>query len=156
MCEWVSCTWSIVNHHVVGNVLQDLSCKIWHFFRNVLFEITGRRESWKGLEVPCIYCFIGMERFIAKKTWRTSGKYVQTLGLLFILVWSYHGTLSSLLNTRFSSILSIYIHGYWYRVQAKRKLTFGSQPRWQKLDHKHKLILSQDRKKWKKNENRKM
>ena len=53
----------------VGHVPRDLSRKIWHFLRHggkATCEITGRRKFGKGLEVPCVYRFVGKQSLVQR------------------------------------------------------------------------------------------
>lgn len=54
---------------VVGHVPREFSRVVWHFLNHggkVSCEVTGRRKHGKGLEVPCVYKFLGSEKIITK------------------------------------------------------------------------------------------
>ena len=54
---------------VVGHVPREFSRVFWHFLNRggkMSCEVTGRRKHGKGLEVPCVYKFLGSEKIITK------------------------------------------------------------------------------------------
>ena len=54
---------------VVGHVPKEFSRVFWHFLSHggkISCEVTGRRKYGKGLEVPCVYQFLGSEKIITK------------------------------------------------------------------------------------------
>ena len=54
---------------VVGHVPRRLSRTVWHFLRHcgkATCEVTGRRKFGNGLEVPCLYRFVGKERLVRR------------------------------------------------------------------------------------------
>ena len=54
---------------VVGHVPREFSRVFWHFLNHggkVSCEVTGKRKHGKGLEVPCVYKFLGSEKMITK------------------------------------------------------------------------------------------
>ena len=54
---------------VVGHVPREFSRVFWHFLSHggkISCEVTGRRKYSKGLEVPCVYQFLGSEKIITK------------------------------------------------------------------------------------------
>ena len=54
---------------VVGHVPREFSRVFWHFLSHggkISCEVTGRRKYGKGLEVPCVYQFLGSEKIITK------------------------------------------------------------------------------------------
>ena len=54
---------------IVGHIPREISRKIWHFLRHggrSTCEITARRKRGNGLEVPCVYRFVGKRKLIEK------------------------------------------------------------------------------------------
>ena len=56
---------------VVGLVPRELLRTIWHFLRHVeresyLCGVVGRRQLGKGLEVPCVYRFVGKQCLVQR------------------------------------------------------------------------------------------
>jgi hypothetical protein len=50
-------------------VPREFSRVFWHFLNHggkISCEVTGRRKRGKGLEVPCVYKFLGAEMMIRK------------------------------------------------------------------------------------------
>ena len=48
---------------VVAHVPREFSRVFWHFLRHggtITCEVTGQRKRGKGLEIPCVYCFVGV------------------------------------------------------------------------------------------------
>lgn len=53
----------------VGHVRREFSQVFWHYLShggNIFCEVTGRTKYGKGLEVPCVYKFLGSERLVKK------------------------------------------------------------------------------------------
>ena len=51
----------------MGHVPREFSRVFWHFLNHggkVSCEVTGKRKHGKGLEVPCVYKFLGSEKMI--------------------------------------------------------------------------------------------
>ena len=54
---------------IVGHVPREYSRMFYYFLVHsggITCEITGRRKFGKGLEVPCVYTFTGIEKIIVK------------------------------------------------------------------------------------------
>ena len=54
---------------VVGHVPREVSRIFWHYLGHsgtITCEVTGRRKYGKGLEVPCVYKFLGNEKIVNK------------------------------------------------------------------------------------------
>ena len=54
---------------VVGHVPREVSRIFWHYLGHggkISCEVTGRRKYGKGLEVPCVYKFLGSEKIVEK------------------------------------------------------------------------------------------
>ena len=53
----------------VGHVPREFSRNFWHYLSHggkISCEVTGRRKYGKGLEVPCVYKFLGSEKLVKK------------------------------------------------------------------------------------------
>ena len=63
-------TVSVVKHGgIVGHLPRELSRTVWHFILHggqVTCEVTGKRKLGNGLEVPCIYKFIGTRKLVSR------------------------------------------------------------------------------------------
>ena len=60
---------------VVGHVPLEFSRVFWHFLRHggtITCEVTGRRKRGKGLEIPCVYSFLGSTKLIQRMKTLTS------------------------------------------------------------------------------------
>ena len=61
---------SVVKHgEIVGHLPRELSRTVWHFILHggqVTCEVTGKRKLGNGLEVPCIYKFIGTRKLVSR------------------------------------------------------------------------------------------
>jgi len=65
----VSKKYDVMIIDTVGHVPREISRKFWHFLRHggrSTCEITGRRKCGNGLEVPCVYRFVGKRKLIEK------------------------------------------------------------------------------------------
>ena len=54
---------------IVGHVLRRLTRTVWHFLGRsgeATCEVIGRRKFGNGLEVLCLYCFVGKEHLVQK------------------------------------------------------------------------------------------
>ena len=54
---------------VVGHVPREMSRTFWHYLGHggtISCEVTDRRKYGKGLEVPCVYKFLGNEKMVDK------------------------------------------------------------------------------------------
>ncbi len=64
---------------VVGHVPREVSKIFWHYLGHggrISREVTGRRKYGKGLEVPCVYKFLGSKKMVEKMR---SINYAETL-----------------------------------------------------------------------------
>ena len=53
----------------VGRVPREFSRVVWHYLSHggkISCEVTGRRKFGKGLEVPCVYKFLGSENLVKR------------------------------------------------------------------------------------------
>ena len=50
----------------VSHVPREFSRTFWSHGGKISCEVTGRRKYGKGLEVPCVYKFLGSEKFVKK------------------------------------------------------------------------------------------
>ena len=60
---------------VIGHVPRKFSRVFWHFLRHggtITCEVTGRKKRGKGLEIPCVYCFVGTSKMIQRVKTLTS------------------------------------------------------------------------------------
>ena len=54
---------------IVGHVPREFSRVFWYFLSHggkISCEVTAKRKYGKGLEVPCVYKFLGSEKMILK------------------------------------------------------------------------------------------
>ena len=54
---------------IVGHVPRKFSRVFWYFLSHggkISCEVTAKKEYGKGLEVPCVYKFLGSEKMILK------------------------------------------------------------------------------------------
>ena len=51
----------------VGHVPREFSRTFWSHGGKISCEVTGRRKYGKGLEVPCVYKFLGSEKLVKMK-----------------------------------------------------------------------------------------
>ena len=67
--DWRAVAVLALDGTVVGHVPREVSRVFWHYLGHcgkISCEVTGRRKHGKGLEVPCIYKFLGSEKMIEK------------------------------------------------------------------------------------------
>ena len=54
---------------IVGHIPKLFSKVFWYFLshgRKISCEVTAKRKYGKGLEVPCVYTFLGSEKMVLK------------------------------------------------------------------------------------------